>query len=64
MSARDFGWIGFEETIRRLEETVATIDRMPKYRGHLFNWYKTDTLETMEPKYVSAVDSGNALPAI
>jgi cyclic beta-1,2-glucan synthetase len=59
MSARDFGWIGFEETIRRLEETVSTIDRMPKYRGHLFNWYKTDTLETMEPKYVSAVDSGN-----
>ena len=59
MSARDFGWIGFEETIRRLEETVATVDRMPKFRGHLFNWYKTDTLETMEPKYVSAVDSGN-----
>ena len=59
MSARDFGWIGFEETIRRLEETVATIDRMPKYRGHLYNWYKTDTLETMEPKYISAVDSGN-----
>ncbi|WP_244483877.1 GH36-type glycosyl hydrolase domain-containing protein [Rhizobium sp. Root482] len=59
MSARDFGWIGFEEAIRRLEETVATIDRMPKYRGHLYNWYKTDTLETMEPKYISAVDSGN-----
>ncbi len=59
MSARDFGWIGFEETIRRLEETVATIDGMPKFRGHLYNWYKTDTLETMEPKYVSAVDSGN-----
>ena len=59
MSARDFGWIGFEETIRRLEETVATIDRMQKFRGHLFNWYKTDTLEPMEPKYISAVDSGN-----
>ena len=59
MSARSFGWIGFEETIRRLEETVATIDRLPKYRGHLFNWYTTDRLETMEPKYVSAVDSGN-----
>ena len=37
MSARDFGWIGFEETVRRLEETVGTIDRMPKYRGHLYN---------------------------
>jgi cyclic beta-1,2-glucan synthetase len=59
MSARDFGWIGFEETIRRLEETVATVDALPKYRGHLFNWYTTNRLETMEPKYVSAVDSGN-----
>ncbi len=32
---------------------------MPKFRGHLYNWYKTDTLELMEPRYVSAVDSGN-----
>ncbi|MBD9593298.1 MULTISPECIES: cyclic beta-(1,2)-glucan synthase [Ensifer] len=59
MSARDFGWIGFEETINRLEQTIATIDRMPKYRGHLFNWYRTNTLETMEPRYISSVDSGN-----
>ncbi|MBW9065570.1 protein ndvB [Rhizobium herbae] len=59
MSARDFGWIGFEETVRRLEETVSTIDRMPKFRGHLFNWYTTNPLETMEPKYISSVDSGN-----
>ncbi|MCV9966232.1 protein ndvB [Pararhizobium sp. BT-229] len=59
MSARDFGWIGFEETVRRLEETVGTIDRMPKFRGHLYNWYTTNPLETMEPKYISAVDSGN-----
>ncbi|QRM53548.1 glucoamylase family protein [Sinorhizobium sp. BG8] len=59
ISARDFGWIGFEETIRRLEQTVSTIDRMPKYRGHLFNWYLTNTLETLGPRYVSAVDSGN-----
>ncbi|WP_275786153.1 GH36-type glycosyl hydrolase domain-containing protein [Pararhizobium gei] len=59
MSARDFGWIGFEETVRRLEETIGTIDRMPKYRGHLFNWYTTNPLNTMEPKYISAVDSGN-----
>ncbi len=59
MSARSFGWIGFEETITRLEQTIATIDRMPKYRGHLFNWYRTRGLEPMEPRYVSSVDSGN-----
>jgi len=59
ISARDFGWISFEETVRRLEQTIGTIDRMPKYRGHLYNWYRTNTLETLGPRYVSAVDSGN-----
>ena len=59
VSARDFGWIGFEETVSRLEQTVATIERMEKFRGHLFNWYYTETLETLGPRYISAVDSGN-----
>ncbi|OLP53975.1 protein ndvB [Rhizobium rhizosphaerae] len=59
MSARDFGWIGFEETVRRLEETIGTLDAMPKFRGHLFNWYTTNPLAPMEPRYISAVDSGN-----
>ncbi|MCF3640697.1 protein ndvB [Rhizobium sp. TRM95111] len=59
ISARDFGWIGFEETVRRLEQTIGTIDGMPKHRGHLYNWYRTNTLETLGPRYVSAVDSGN-----
>ncbi len=59
ISGRHFGWFSFEETIERLEQTVATIDRMEKFRGHLFNWYHTDTLQTLGPRYVSAVDSGN-----
>ena len=59
ISARDFGWIGFEETVSRLEQTVGTVERMQKYRGHLFNWYYTNTLETLGPRYISAVDSGN-----
>ncbi|MFP3545079.1 glucoamylase family protein [Rhizobium sp. SIMBA_035] len=59
VSGRQFGWFSFEETIDRLEKTIATIDKMEKYRGHLFNWYHTDTLQTLGPRYVSAVDSGN-----
>lgn len=59
ISARQFGWISFAETIERIEQTVSTIDRMEKYRGHLLNWYLTDTLNTLGPRYVSAVDSGN-----
>ncbi len=59
ISARQFGWISFAETVERLEQTVSTIDRMEKFRGHLFNWYLTDSLNTLGPRYISAVDSGN-----
>jgi cyclic beta-1,2-glucan synthetase len=32
---------------------------MEKYRGHLLNWYDTRSLRSLEPRYVSTVDSGN-----
>ncbi|MBO3761307.1 glucoamylase family protein [Ciceribacter sp. L1K22] len=59
VSARYFGWISFEQTVEKLEQTLSTVDRMEKHRGHLFNWYHTDTLKTLGPRYISAVDSGN-----
>ncbi|MDR6432589.1 GH36-type glycosyl hydrolase domain-containing protein [Brucella pseudogrignonensis] len=59
VAARDFGWIGFDETLNRLSATVTTLEKMEKYQGHLYNWYETNTLTPMRPLYVSAVDSGN-----
>ncbi|MEZ5780925.1 MAG: glucoamylase family protein [Rhizobiaceae bacterium] len=59
VSARDFGWIGFANAVERLELTLSTIERMERYRGHLYNWYETTTLRPLHPLYVSAVDSGN-----
>lgn len=58
-SAREFGWIGLDEAITRIETTLATLGKMEKHRGHLYNWYDTQTLLPLEPKYVSSVDSGN-----
>ena len=57
--ARDFGWIGTDQAIDRLEATLATMSRMQRLRGHLFNWYDTRDLRPLEPRYVSTVDSGN-----
>ena len=57
--ARDFGWIGTAQTIERLEATLATMARMPRFRGHFYNWHDTRDLKALEPKYVSSVDSGN-----
>jgi cyclic beta-1,2-glucan synthetase len=59
VTARDFGWIGTAEMVERLEATLATIDRLERYRGHLYNWYDTRDLRRLEPAYVSSVDSGN-----
>ncbi|HEY1167524.1 MAG TPA: glucoamylase family protein [Candidatus Limnocylindrales bacterium] len=59
VTARDFGWIGTLEMVERLEATLATIGRLERFRGHLYNWYDTRDLHRLEPAYVSSVDSGN-----
>ena len=59
LAARDFGWLGITSAVERLEETVSTMTRLERFRGHFFNWYDTRDLRPLEPKYVSSVDSGN-----
>jgi cyclic beta-1,2-glucan synthetase len=58
-AARDLGWVGLSEAVERLEQTLATLQRMPRFRGHIHNWHATDDLHVMAPAYVSSVDSGN-----
>ncbi|WP_068173498.1 GH36-type glycosyl hydrolase domain-containing protein [Hydrogenophaga taeniospiralis] len=57
--ARQFGWIGTQDLLTRLEATLATLQRMERHRGHFLNWYDTRTLHPLPPRYVSTVDSGN-----
>ena len=59
LAARDFGWLGITSTVDRLEETLRTMTRLERFRGHFFNWYDTHDLRPLEPKYISSVDSGN-----
>ncbi|MDH3527778.1 MAG: cyclic beta 1-2 glucan synthetase, partial [Gammaproteobacteria bacterium] len=39
--------------------TLATLEKLERYRGHYYNWYDTRTLQPLRPQYVSSVDSGN-----
>jgi cyclic beta-1,2-glucan synthetase len=57
--AHDFGWIGSLDMVKRLEETLETMTRLRRFRGHFFNWYDTTDLRPLDPLYVSTVDSGN-----
>lgn len=57
--ARQFGWIGTQDLLARLEATLGSLQRMERHRGHFLNWYDTQTLQALLPRYVSTVDSGN-----
>jgi cyclic beta-1,2-glucan synthetase len=57
--ARQFGWIGTIDLIARLEATLASLDTLPRHRGHFLNWYDTESGAALLPMYVSTVDSGN-----
>ncbi len=59
LSARDLGYISTSDLVERVNKTVGTIEKLPKWRGHLYNWYDTVTLELLRPHYISTVDSGN-----
>ena len=59
VAARDFGFLTTTEMVGRLEKTVATVEALPKWQGHLYNWYDTTNLAPLLPYYVSVVDSGN-----
>ncbi len=59
VAARDFGWIGTLDSIKRLEATLGSMDQLSRHRGHFFNWYDTRDMRVLDPAYVSSVDSGN-----
>ena len=59
LAARDFGYLSVGGLIRRTQDTLATMQRLERFRGHFYNWYETRTLKPLLPLYVSSVDSGN-----
>ncbi|MGA2247344.1 MAG: glucoamylase family protein [Verrucomicrobiota bacterium] len=59
LAAHDFGYLSMRGLTVRLARTVATVERLERYRGHFYNWYDTHTLKPLVPLYVSTVDNGN-----
>src|SRR5581483_6377258 len=55
----DLGFIGADSLVHRIDETLSTLDRLERYDGHFLNWYDSQSLAPLTPRYVSAVDSGN-----
>ncbi len=59
LTAHDFGYTTTSQLIERTHKTFSTLQKMERYQGHFYNWYDTQTLRVLNPRYISTVDSGN-----
>ncbi len=64
LAAHDLGFLPLDEMIERLDETLTTTEGLERHEGHLLNWYDTQNLSPLNPRYVSTVDSGNLAGAL
>jgi len=68
------GKITAEEANQKIRNMVTVVERLPKYKGHLYNWYNSQTLSVYEEHgdkekyhlnsndflgFISSIDSGN-----
>ncbi len=58
------GYLSMPEYAEQTLANLRTLDQIPKWKGHLLNWYTTDTLEPIAPYIASTVDSGNFLASL
>jgi cyclic beta-1,2-glucan synthetase len=64
-AACEFGFLTIPEFADLTQRSLATIERLEKHRGHLYNWYDTHTLEPLsDAPFVSSVDSGNFVASL
>lgn len=64
VSARELEFIEPLYAKQMISSILNTVEKLPKWNGHLFNWYDIEKLSVMEPLVVSTVDSGNFCAAL
>lgn len=64
LAAHDLGFIQTGELLQKIEATLTSIEGLERFEGHLLNWYDTENLAPLPPRYVSTVDSGNLAGAL
>ncbi len=58
-SAVDLNILEKRDASVRIGQILDTLERMPRFAGHFYNWYDTRTLLPLQPAVISTVDSGN-----
>jgi len=64
VAAYDLGYFDLLELVVRLRNSLESLAKLPRHHGHFYNWFDTTTLEPLEPRYISTVDSGNLALAL
>ena len=64
LAAHDLGLLAADAMVERLDQTLTSVEGLERHEGHLLNWYDTQNLSPLLPRYVSTVDSGNLAGAL
>jgi len=64
LAAHDLGLLSADAMVERIDRTLITVEGLERHEGHLLNWYDTENLSPLLPRYVSTVDSGNLAGAL
>ncbi len=59
MTALDLGHIGLRDFAQWADYVLEALERIERHNGHVVNWFDTRSLLSLEPRYISTVDSGN-----
>ena len=62
--ACESGYLTVPEFALLTRRTLEAVHRLPRYHGHLLNWYDTRTLQPLPPMFISCVDSGNLMASL
>ncbi len=64
LAAADLGIWPQERSWERIAGTLETMEKLPRFRGHFYNWYDIRSCRPLEPPFISTVDSGNLLACL
>jgi len=59
LAAHDMGYLGALNLSLRLIFALEAMEKLERHQGHFLNWYESNSLKSMHPRYISTVDSGN-----
>ncbi|MCD0278870.1 hypothetical protein JWH04_07930 [Xanthomonas melonis] len=64
VSANKLSLISRSTSLTLLGEILESITALPKYQGHLYNWYDIDTLSVIGHGSISSADSANFIASV